>query len=61
MHIRFLCGLDKDYFDYSKVDDNELYDNLDEINKDKEEKYFDEEEEPETYKQTSVYTGEQDY
>jgi hypothetical protein len=60
MHIRFLCGLDKDYFDYSQVDNNELYDNLDEINKDQEEKFFDEEE-PEIYKQTSVYTGEQDY
>lgn len=38
-------GGDKDYFDYKEVDENELYDDLDQINRDEEEAYFDQEEE----------------
>uniref|UniRef100_UPI00398E6EA1 coiled-coil domain-containing protein 97 n=1 Tax=Pristiophorus japonicus TaxID=55135 RepID=UPI00398E6EA1 len=43
MHQRFLDGEDGD-FDYSTVDDNPDFDNLDIVNRDEEEKYFDEEE-----------------
>ncbi|XP_044527067.1 coiled-coil domain-containing protein 97 isoform X1 [Gracilinanus agilis] len=43
MHQRFLDGKDGD-FDYSKVDDNPEFDNLDIVNRDEEERYFDEEE-----------------
>ncbi|XP_034151500.1 coiled-coil domain-containing protein 97 isoform X2 [Esox lucius] len=46
MHQRFLDGHDKD-FNYSEVDGNPDYDNLDIVNRDAEEKYFDEEEEEE--------------
>uniref|UniRef100_A0A3Q2NXX8 Coiled-coil domain containing 97 n=1 Tax=Fundulus heteroclitus TaxID=8078 RepID=A0A3Q2NXX8_FUNHE len=41
MHQRFLDGKDKD-FNYSEVDDNPDYDNLDIVTRDAEEKYFDE-------------------
>lgn len=41
MHQRFLDGKDKD-FDYSEVDENPDYDNLDIVNRDAEDKYFDE-------------------
>lgn len=41
MHQRFLDGKDKD-FDYSEVDENPDYDNLDIVSRDAEEKYFDE-------------------
>ncbi|KAM9035336.1 coiled-coil domain-containing protein 97-like isoform 2-T2 [Sarcophilus harrisii] len=43
MHQRFLDGKDGD-FDYSKVDDNPEFDNLDIVTRDEEERYFDEEE-----------------
>ncbi|XP_043536693.1 coiled-coil domain-containing protein 97 isoform X1 [Chiloscyllium plagiosum] len=43
MYQRFLDGEDSD-FDYSAVDDNPDFDNLDIINRDEEERYFDEEE-----------------
>lgn len=43
MHQRFLDGEDRD-FDYSTVDDNPEFDNLDIVNRDEEERYFDEEE-----------------
>ncbi|KAM6225350.1 coiled-coil domain-containing protein 97 [Rhynchocyon petersi] len=43
MHQRFLDGKDGD-FDYSKVDDNPDFDNLDIVARDEEERYFDEEE-----------------
>ncbi|XP_062919609.1 coiled-coil domain-containing protein 97 isoform X2 [Mobula hypostoma] len=43
MHQRFLDGEDGD-FDYSAVDDNPDFDNLDIVNRDEEERYFDEEE-----------------
>ncbi|XP_020834087.1 coiled-coil domain-containing protein 97 isoform X1 [Phascolarctos cinereus] len=43
MHQRFLDGKDRD-FDYSKVDDNPEFDNLDIVSRDEEERYFDEEE-----------------
>ncbi|CAK6963365.1 coiled-coil domain-containing protein 97 isoform X1 [Scomber scombrus] len=46
MHQRFLDGKDKD-FNYSEVDDNPDYDNLDIVNRDAEEKYFDEDDEEE--------------
>ncbi|XP_072919941.1 coiled-coil domain-containing protein 97 isoform X3 [Hemitrygon akajei] len=43
MHQRFLDGEDGD-FDYSAVDDNPDFDNLDIVNRDEEERYFDDEE-----------------
>ncbi|XP_014908772.1 coiled-coil domain-containing protein 97 [Poecilia latipinna] len=46
MHQRFLDGKDKD-FNYSEVDDNPDYDNLDIVSRDAEDKYFDEDEEEE--------------
>ncbi|XP_029665515.1 coiled-coil domain-containing protein 97 [Formica exsecta] len=42
MYESFLDGKDKD-FDYSTVDDNEAYDNVELRNQDEEEKYFDSE------------------
>ncbi len=59
MSIRFLTGGDKEFFDYESVDKNEMYDDLDIINKDQEEKYFDEEESNEL--ENSEYTGIQDF
>uniref|UniRef100_A0A3B5MK76 CCD97-like C-terminal domain-containing protein n=1 Tax=Xiphophorus couchianus TaxID=32473 RepID=A0A3B5MK76_9TELE len=46
MHQRFLDGKDKD-FNYSEVDDNPDYDNLDIVSRDAEDKYFDEDDEEE--------------
>ncbi|KAI7803418.1 coiled-coil domain-containing protein 97 [Triplophysa rosa] len=43
MHQRFLDG--KDDFNYSEVDENPDYDNLDILNRDAEERYFDDDEE----------------
>lgn len=43
MQERFLDGKDSDY-DYSSIDNNDTYDDLDEEGKDEEEKYFDDEE-----------------
>ncbi|XP_068105556.1 coiled-coil domain-containing protein 97 isoform X2 [Hyperolius riggenbachi] len=40
MHQRFLDGKDK-HFDYSEVDDNPDFDNLDIVTRDEEERYFD--------------------
>ena len=59
MHIRFLFGEDKDFFDYTQVDFNEIYDDLYDYHKDQEEKFFDEEEATNT--QYTEYTGNQDY
>ncbi|XP_015215570.2 coiled-coil domain-containing protein 97 isoform X2 [Lepisosteus oculatus] len=41
MHQRFLDGKDQD-FNYSEVDENPDYDNLDIVSRDEEERYFDE-------------------
>lgn len=46
MHQRFLDGKDKD-FNYSEVDENPDYDNLDIVSRDAEEKYFDDDDEEE--------------
>lgn len=46
MHQRFLDG--KDDFNYSEVDENPDYDNLDIVSHDAEERYFDDDEEEET-------------
>ncbi|XP_008328376.1 coiled-coil domain-containing protein 97 isoform X2 [Cynoglossus semilaevis] len=46
MHQHFLDGKDKD-FNYSEVDENPDYDNLDIVSRDAEDKYFDEDEEEE--------------
>lgn len=46
MHHRFLDGKDQD-FNYSEVDENPDYDNLDIVSRDAEDKYFDEDEEEE--------------
>ena len=43
MKQRFLEGLDEE-FDYTKVDTNDEYDNLDILGQDEQDKYFDEEE-----------------
>lgn len=43
MHRSFLDGKDEE-FDYDSVDNNETYDNIDIIDHDKEDKYFDDEE-----------------
>ena len=59
MHIRFLCGEDKDYFDYNNVDNNELYDDIVTYDCDQEEKFFDGEEANQD--KDSIYTGEMDY
>ena len=59
MHIRFLCGGDKEFFNYSQVDDNEYYDDIKENDHDQEEKFFDNEEPTNNY--NSLYTGKQDY
>ncbi|XP_041830264.1 coiled-coil domain-containing protein 97 [Melanotaenia boesemani] len=46
MHQRFLDGKDKD-FNYSEVDENPDYDNLDIVSRDAEDRYFDEDDEEE--------------
>ncbi|XP_028318615.1 coiled-coil domain-containing protein 97 [Gouania willdenowi] len=46
MHQRFLDGKDKD-FNYSEVDENPDYDNLDIVSRDAEDKYFDDDDEEE--------------
>ncbi|KAM4634375.1 coiled-coil domain-containing protein 97 [Polymixia lowei] len=46
MHQQFLDGKDKD-FNYSEVDENPDYDNLDIVSRDAEEKYFDDDDEEE--------------
>ncbi|XP_045930253.1 coiled-coil domain-containing protein 97 [Micropterus dolomieu] len=46
MHQRFLDGKDKD-FNYSEVDENPDYDNLDIVSRDAEDKYFDDDDEDE--------------
>ncbi|XP_046691298.1 coiled-coil domain-containing protein 97 isoform X1 [Silurus meridionalis] len=46
MHQRFLEGRDKD-FNYSDVDENPDYDNLDILSRDAEERYFDDDDEEE--------------
>ncbi|XP_029997836.1 coiled-coil domain-containing protein 97 isoform X1 [Sphaeramia orbicularis] len=46
MHQHFLDGKDKD-FNYSEVDENPDYDNLDIVTRDAEDKYFDEDDEEE--------------
>ncbi|XP_059204195.1 coiled-coil domain-containing protein 97 [Centropristis striata] len=46
MHQRFLDGKDKD-FNYSEVDENPDYDNLDIVSRDAEDKYFDEDDDEE--------------
>ncbi|KAF7654256.1 hypothetical protein LDENG_00071870 [Lucifuga dentata] len=46
MHQHFLEGKDRD-FNYSEVDENPDYDNLDIVSRDAEEKYFDEDDEEE--------------
>ncbi|XP_072225482.1 coiled-coil domain-containing protein 97 [Leuresthes tenuis] len=46
MHQRFLDGKDKD-FNYSEVDENPDYDNLDIVSRDAEDRYFDEDDDEE--------------
>ncbi|KAL6103254.1 ccdc97 [Pungitius sinensis] len=46
MHQRFLDGKDKD-FNYSEVDENPDFDNLDIVSRDAEDKYFDEDDDDE--------------
>lgn len=43
MYQSFLDGKDKEFFDYSTVDDNSKYDNVIEMDHDAEDKYFDSE------------------
>lgn len=44
MQERFIEGEEKDYFDYSMVDTNEEYDDLQVRGQDEEDAYFDQEE-----------------
>ncbi|KAG0173653.1 hypothetical protein DFQ28_008005 [Apophysomyces sp. BC1034] len=61
MEERFLDGQDTD-FDYSVVDYNEAYDDLDEQERDIQERYFDRTElDDETPPPSSIYTGQLDY
>uniref|UniRef100_A0A8C5QEL7 Coiled-coil domain containing 97 n=1 Tax=Leptobrachium leishanense TaxID=445787 RepID=A0A8C5QEL7_9ANUR len=53
MHQRFLQGKDRD-FDYSAVDDNPEFDNLDIVSRDEEERYFDEDDDFMETKQTGA-------
>ena len=41
MHSNFLSGKDREFFDYSQVDQNSEYDNIEENGQDFEDKYFD--------------------
>jgi len=59
MIIRFLTGEDKEYFNYDEVDYNEIYDDLEIINQDLEDNYFDKQEENEINE--CDYTGIVDY
>jgi hypothetical protein len=63
MEMRFLRGNDAD-FDYESVDKNEAYDDLTEIDRDRQDKYFDEEEpswDLENGKESQGETGIQDF
>ncbi len=64
MSIRFLMGGDSEFFNYDEVDNNELYDDLEVMVRDDEDKYFDGEDNIDTNSDNhgeSVYTGIQDY
>ncbi|XP_053672481.1 coiled-coil domain-containing protein 97 [Anopheles nili] len=56
MYARFIAG-EEEEFDYSQVDDSMEYDDLDIVEQDEQEKYFDRDEEPETDDQTVVGDG----
>ncbi|KAI9030804.1 coiled-coil domain-containing protein-domain-containing protein [Phycomyces nitens] len=62
MEERFLIGNDTD-FDYSAVDYNEAYDDLDQQERDAHDRYFDDEEsqDPTPTQKETEYTGELDY
>jgi len=60
MHDKFIKGEDK-AFNYRTVDENEAYDDVEQINKDLEESYFDSEEPYSFSVKSSIYTGEQDF
>lgn len=45
MYSNFLSGKDEEFFDYSKVDENEEYDNVQENDQDEEDRYFEESDE----------------
>lgn len=55
MYQSFLDGKDEE-FDYSSVDNNEKYDNIDVISKDEEEKYFDSEDPEEVCMEDAIKT-----
>jgi hypothetical protein len=62
MHDRFLAGLDAAWVDYAKIDNNEIYDDHETIERDIEDEFFDET--PDVARYTdgqSEYTGIQDY
>lgn len=61
MHNRFLAGLDKDFIDYDLIDNNDRYDDCKTMDRDDEERYFDQEEWEERTGKESEYTGELDY
>ena len=61
MHIKFLTGQDKEFINYEDIDNNPEYDDIDQINKDYEEVYFNEDVALEEPAKVSEYTGEQDY
>ncbi|XP_040166466.1 coiled-coil domain-containing protein 97 [Anopheles arabiensis] len=50
MHARFIAG-EEEEFDYAKVDNSDDYDDLDTVEQDEQERYFDDEEEEEEEKE----------
>ncbi|KAJ8345183.1 hypothetical protein SKAU_G00293760 [Synaphobranchus kaupii] len=59
MHQRFLDGKDKD-FNYSEVDENPDYDNLDIVSRDAEERYFDDDDDEEEEEEEEDLEEEED-
>ncbi|XP_073349680.1 coiled-coil domain-containing protein 97 isoform X2 [Pagrus major] len=59
MHQRFLDGKDKD-FNYSEVDENPDYDNLDIVSRDAEDKYFDEDDDDDEEEEDEVEHDEEE-
>jgi len=59
MMLKFLMGEDREFFDYEEIDNNEIYDDIEQINQEDEEAYFDSEEPSEN--NLAEYTGIQDY
>ncbi|XP_050079181.1 coiled-coil domain-containing protein 97 [Anopheles maculipalpis] len=61
MHARFLAGEDKE-FDYTEIDDSSAYDDLDTVDHDEQEKYFNRDDESDAGEDAGMHieTGEED-